>query len=168
MKSHFVPSRYLNSLSRYKEIHNEMNGSAIYIFLELILTRRYLCLILTSDTRPVKRARSPINDKDKNSEGVKITLFFTRRYLRNRKSYRDESKSVLKSKIPLFQRSFTRQPELTIFKIITVQNFFNFNRIYSNLSKQGRHVSFKRNITYKRYITNDMSSILNGLENPSI
>lgn len=54
MKSHFVPSRYLNSLSRYKEIHNEMNGSAIYIFLELILTRRYLRLILTSDTRPVK------------------------------------------------------------------------------------------------------------------
>ena len=33
---------------------------------------------------------------------LKITLFFARRYLGNRKSYRDKSKSVLKGKVPRF------------------------------------------------------------------
>ena len=42
------------------------------------------------------------SDKDADGKRLNITLFFTRRYLRNEKSYRDNSKSVLKSKVPRF------------------------------------------------------------------
>ena len=55
-------------------------------------------------------------------------LFFTR-YLENRKSYRDERGTVLKGKVPRFQRSFIRRPEASIFRVITIRSFLNFNRV---------------------------------------
>ena len=60
-------------------------------------------------------------------EWLKI-VFFTRRYLGNRKSYRDKWKSVSKRKVPRFYRFFIRWPEVTILKVTTVQSFSNFNR----------------------------------------
>lgn len=39
---------------------------------------------------------------------LKISVLFARGYLGNRMSYRDKWKSVIKGKIPHFQRSFTR------------------------------------------------------------
>ena len=69
-------------------------------------------------------------DKNEDSKRLKITLSFTRRYLGNRKSYRDKRKSVLKSKVARFRSSFIRPPEVNIFEVTAVQSFVvNFNRI---------------------------------------
>lgn len=59
---------------------------------------------------------------------LKITLFFTRRYLGNWESYRNESSTVLKRMIPRFQRSFIYRFALIIFEVTAIQIFVNFNR----------------------------------------
>ena len=59
-------------------------------------------------------------------ERLKITFVFARRYLGNRKSYRDKWKSVLKGKVPRFWWSSIRWPEVIIFRVIAVQSFSNF------------------------------------------
>ena len=63
---------------------------------------------------------------------IKNYLFFTRRYLGNRKSYRNKSKSVSKSKVPRFQRSLIHPPEVIIFGVIAIWIFPNFNTIRWN------------------------------------
>ena len=61
----------------------------------------------------------------------KITFLFARRYLGDRKSYREERKRVLKGKVPRFQSSFARQLEIVVFQVTAVQSFRNFNTVWS-------------------------------------
>ena len=60
------------------------------------------------------------DDEDEDSKRLKITLLFIRRYLGNRKSYRDNSKSVLKGKLPRFQRSPVELMKLINLEVTTV------------------------------------------------
>ena len=64
---------------------------------------------------------------------IKNYLFFTRRYLGNRKSYRDKWGGVSKRKVPRFRWSFIRWPEVAILGVKMTQNFRNFNKIRSGL-----------------------------------
>ena len=61
----------------------------------------------------------------------KITFLFARRYLGDRKSYREERKRVLKGKVPRFQSSFARRLEIVVFQVTAVQSFRNFNTVWS-------------------------------------
>lgn len=62
----------------------EMNGCAIYIFsnwylrIDTYVASDIICPILD------RWNEQEVNNEDKNSEGLKITLSFARRYLRNR------------------------------------------------------------------------------------
>ena len=69
-----------------------------------------------------------VSDKDGDRKWSKITLFFTRRYLENRRTYRDKWRSVSKGKVPRFWWSFASWPEVIILRVTAVQIFPNFNR----------------------------------------
>lgn len=58
----------------------QMNGSAIYIFFrtDTYVASDIICPILD------RWNEQEVNNEDRNSEGLKITLSFARRYLRNR------------------------------------------------------------------------------------
>ena len=71
---------------------------------------------------------SRVSDKDGDGKRLKITIFFARRYLGNRKSYRDKRESVSKGKIPRFYRSLIRRLKIIIFGVIAIQIFSNFNK----------------------------------------
>lgn len=99
----FVPSRYLERLWRYKvsvmvKDSLEIINSDLYSFLEMSIITFFQESCLGIGKREVAGTR----------KWLKISFLFARGYLGNRMSYRDKWKSVLKSKIPRFQRSFTR------------------------------------------------------------
>ena len=48
------------------------------------------------------RSALRVRDKDGDNKRLKITILFTRRYLGNRKSYRDKRKGVSKGKVARF------------------------------------------------------------------
>ena len=66
-------------------------------------------LLLVYSLRWVSETRCEREGKNEDSKRFKITDSFTRRYLENRKSYRDEWKSVLKGKVPRFWRASIRR-----------------------------------------------------------
>ena len=127
LKSVFGSSRYLDRLPRYKDSKcpwrlktvqrlwmdsrvNDLHiflGNASHVFPGIASVA---CLEFGLGQRDEARARGP-NKRQGRRDGkrLKITFFFARRYLGNRKSYRDKSKSILKGKIPRFQRSFIRR-----------------------------------------------------------
>ena len=79
--------------------------------------------------RSVRRGASEKSEQPIRMEKwSKITLFFTRRYLENRKTYRDKWRSVSKGKVPRFWWSFASWPEVIILRVTAVQIFPNFNR----------------------------------------
>lgn len=99
----FVPSRYLERLWRYKvsvmvKDSLEIINSDLYSFLEMSIITFFQESCLGIGKREVAGTR----------KWLKISFLFARGYLGNRMSYRDKWKSVLKGKIPRFQRSFTR------------------------------------------------------------
>ena len=117
LKSLFVLSRYLDPRRSYnnskfswylrrgdegdewnRDLHFSL-GIAYYVFLGIASGAR-LPFLDGSASETSER-----DDEDEDSKRLKITLLFIRRYLGNRKSYRDNSKSVLKGKLPRFQRS---------------------------------------------------------------
>ena len=69
---------------------------------------------------------------------LKITLFFKRRYLGNRKLYRGRWKRVLKGKVQRFRSSFVRCSEIVIIGVTAVQSFFNFNTLSVRI-----HIAFQ-------------------------
>lgn len=76
----------------------EIINSDLYSFLEMRIITFFQESCLGIGKREVAGTR----------KWLKISFLFARGYLGNRMSYRDKWKSVLKSKIPRFQRSFTR------------------------------------------------------------
>ena len=72
-----------------------------------------------------------VSKKDRDGKRSKIILFFTRRYLGNRKSYQNEWKNVSKGKVPRFRWSFVRWSKIIILEVTAIQSFPNFNRIWS-------------------------------------
>lgn len=99
----FAPSRYLERLWRYKvsvmvKESLEIINSDLYSFLEMLIITFFQESCLGIGKREVAGTR----------KWLKISVLFARGYLGNRMSYRDKWKSVLKGKIPRFQRSFTR------------------------------------------------------------
>ena len=95
-----------------------------------------------------------LSDEDGDSKRLKIIFLFTRRYLGNRKSYRDESKSVLKVKIPRFWWSFIRWPRVIIFGVIAIQSFSNFNRDWNRVWGKRLKITF---LFTRRYLGNRKS-----------
>ena len=89
-----------------------------------------------------------VSDEDGDNNRSKITVFFKRRYLGNRKSYRYRWDSVSKCKILRFQRSLAGLPEPIIPGIITVQISSDFNTLsivvprYSYLLQRGKFLTF--------------------------
>lgn len=76
----------------------EIINSDLYSFLEMSIITFFQESCLGIGKREVAGTR----------KWLKISFLFARGYLGNRMSYRDKWKSVLKGKIPRFQRSFTR------------------------------------------------------------
>lgn len=76
----------------------EIINSDLYSFLEMSIITFFQESCLGIGKREVAATR----------KWLKISFLFARGYLGNRMSYRDKWKSVLKGKIPRFQRSFTR------------------------------------------------------------
>lgn len=76
----------------------EIINSDLYSFLEMSIITFFQESCLGIGKREVAGTR----------KWLKISVLFARGYLGNRMSYRDKWKSVLKGKIPRFQRSFTR------------------------------------------------------------
>lgn len=101
-----VPSLFLFHLERlwrYKvsvmvKDSLEIINSDLYSFLEMSIITFFQESCLGIGKREVAGTR----------KWLKISFLFARGYLGNRMSYRDKWKSVLKGKIPRFQRSFTR------------------------------------------------------------
>lgn len=101
-----VPSLFLFHLERlwrYKvsvmvKDSLEIINSDLYSFLEMRIITFFQESCLGIGKREVAGTR----------KWLKISFLFARGYLGNRMSYRDKWKSVLKGKIPRFQRSFTR------------------------------------------------------------
>lgn len=70
------------------------------------------------------------------SKRVKITLLFLQRYLENRKSYQDNSESVLKSKVLRVRRTLIGSLKFITFEVIAVQSFLNFNIPFNQICKK--------------------------------
>lgn len=58
------------------------------------------------------------------------------RYLENRKSYQDNSKSVLKSKVLRVRRTLIGSLKFITFEVIAVQSFLNFNIPFNQICKK--------------------------------
>ena len=105
-----------------------MNGLPTYIFsLEMHTAHCSLSEIASAARLDFKIGQTARQER-RSSKRLKITLLFTRRYLGNRKSYRDEWEGVSKRKVLRFYPSFIRWPEVIIFEVMAVQRFPNFNR----------------------------------------
>ena len=102
-----------------------------YLFLEVrTISRNRVCQLSGTWYRSVECERKvQVSEKDEDGKRLKIILPFTRRYLDNRKSYGDNSKSTLKGKNVLFQRSFAQRPISIILGLVAVQTFVSFNKI---------------------------------------
>lgn len=87
--------------------------SDLYSFLEMRIITFFQESCLGIDKRDEARAKAT-------RKRLKISFLFTRGYLGNRMSYRDKWKNILKGKIPRFQRSFIRWPEIIIFGVIVI------------------------------------------------
>lgn len=58
------------------------------------------------------------------------------RYLENRKSYQDNSESVLKSKVLRVRRTLIGSLKFITFEVIAVQSFLNFNIPFNQICKK--------------------------------
>lgn len=106
----------------------DSRSSDLHRFLEVrTISKNCVCRLSgISLKREIRDGRRSDKDEDgKNYPFIYTTI--------SRKSYRDNSRSVLKSKIPRFQRSFTRPSKMVIFECYN--GFRNFNKIRSGGSK---------------------------------
>lgn len=97
----------------------------------IVFRRDRVCRLSQVWDRLVRGAneRSERCDEDRNSKRLKNIVFFTRRYLRNEKSYWDKLRNVLKRQLPRFQWSFIRWSRVIILGVLTIQIFSNFNTV---------------------------------------
>lgn len=58
------------------------------------------------------------------------------RYLENRKSYQDNSESVLKSKVLRVRRTLIGSLKFITFEVIAFQSFLNFNIPFNQICKK--------------------------------